>query len=169
MTAADSRPTAGPLQSPCPSCPFAYSSSVEKTHIVRGRAQDTRKTAGEPGHGWHRARRAETMPTGRAWEVEYADRAEDRTEADVRGPPARRPARIACAEAEQRNEGRPTPEQGPPRRCHPEGHRRTRKESKPSGLVLCIGVVLPDGPLREWAEPMLCDPRQAPVAYDMEL
>lgn len=38
VTEADRRPTAGPLQSPSPSRPFAYSSSVEQAHIVRGRA-----------------------------------------------------------------------------------------------------------------------------------
>ena len=36
VTAADSRLTAGPLQSPCPSRRLAYSSSVVRAHNVRG-------------------------------------------------------------------------------------------------------------------------------------
>lgn len=46
--AADSRLTAGPLQSPRPSCRLAYSSRVGQTHIVRGRAgyPEDRRRAG---------------------------------------------------------------------------------------------------------------------------
>ena len=93
-----------------------------------------------------------------------ADRTADRerTADTATDPKSMRRSRTAeQEEAEHRNGDRP--EDADPKSIGKPGR------TIPSGLVLCISVVLPDGPLREWAEPMLCDPRQAPVAYDMRL